>query len=497
MATTPVATILRLRSLLETLLEANTMAKIRYLTKRYNELYYQRAVPSRLQQAIGKSVIKQKLGLTVGSSTAIISAKIAEIDEQYQAWFNCIQLDNDHLLSELDKRNAALAYLSDVGLKVGELAPLEHGTISDINNHDHYVSAITDEKFSDITEIGYKLSHDSQLTPEEQVIEYAWFLATEPQRVQLPARFSDAWNYYAKVKAFDFTTRRDIKHKQFWDRFITIVGNQPLTTANIREAQAKFAEVKLNEDVKPQSIKRGLTTVLAAFNAYVEEHQLEVLVKRYKIQQTAVTNDRVSYNEKQLCRLWELLRDRQRDISDEVRLALTLMIQSSLIASEIQRLSVSDLVIKGHRNYEGVAYVAVRSGKTKDRVRPVPIVVGLDLVEELAHKVKNDEHLLGRLSAQTESSMSRQLNNVIKQIDDNLTSYSLRHGWLDRALNKDVPESVQDRVGGWSGGNNSKKRGYAKLADTSIERLKTYAMWQQKINSCLIGMEGKVIELFA
>ena len=473
------------------------MAKIRYLTQRFNELYYQRAVPTRLKQAIGKTVVKQKLGLTAGSSSASIAAKIAEIDEQYQTWFDSIQLANNQLLSEIDKRNAALAYLADAGLKAGELAPLEHGTISDISNHDHYVSAITDEKFSDISKIGYKLAHNSQLTPEEQVIEYAWFLATEPKRLKVPARFSDAWNYYAKVKALDFTVRRDIKHKQFWDRFINIVGDQPLSTSSIREAQAKFAEDRLNADVKPQSIKRGLTTVLAAFNAYVEEHQLEVLVKRYKIQQTSTINDRISFNEKQLCQLWELLRERQSNIDDEVRLALTLMIQSSLIASEVQRLSVSDLVVKGHCNYEGVAYVAVRSGKTKDRIRPVPIVVGLDLIEELADKVNNDVHLLGRLSTQTESSMSRQLNNVIKQIDSGLTSYSLRHGWLDRALNKDVPESVQDRVGGWSGGNNSKKRGYAKLADTSLERLKTYAMWQQKINSCLIGMEGKVIELFA
>jgi integrase len=473
------------------------MAKIKYLTKRFNELYYQRAVPTRIQKAIGKKVVKQKLDLNTGSSTALITAKIAEIDEQYQAWFDNIQSDNNLLLTEIDKRNAAMAYLSDAGLKVGELSSLEHGTLSDINNHDLYVSSIMDEKFSDISAIGYKLAHNTQLTPEEQIVEYAWFLATEPQKLQLPAMFSDAWAYYAKIKGFDLSYRRDLKHKQSWDRFINIVGNQPLTTANIREAQAKFAADKLKDDVKPQSIKRGLTTVLAAFNAYVEEHQLEVLVKRYKIQQAPVINERVSFNEKQLCRLWELLIDRHSNISDEVRLALSLMIQSSLIASEVQRMAVSDLVIKGHSNYEGVAYVAVRTGKTKDRIRPVPIVVGLELIEELAIKVKDGKYLLGRLSTQTESSMSRQLNNIIKQVDDDLTSYSLRHGWLDRALNKDVPESVQDRVGGWSGGNNSKKRGYAKLADTSLDRLRNYAMWQQKINSCLLGMEGKVIELFA
>ena len=473
------------------------MAKIRYLTKRYNELYYQRAVPSRLQKAIGKSVVKQKLGLTEGTSTASITAKIAEVDEQYQTWFDSIQADNNHLLTEIDKRNAAMAYLADAGLKVGELASLEHGTLSDITNHDHYVSAMMDEKFSDLSSISHKLDSNSLLTPKEQVIEYAWFLATEPQKLQLPAMFSDAWSYYVKVKAFNFAIRRDLKHKQFWDRFINIVGDQPLTTSNIREAQVIFANTKIKADVQPQSIKRGLTTVLAAFNAYVEEHQLEVLVKRYKIQQTAVINDRVSFNEKQLVCLWELLRDRKSDISDEVRLALVLMLQSSLIASEVQRLALSDLIVEGHSNYEGIAYVAVRSGKTSDRIRPVPLVVGLDLIKELADKVNDGEHLLCKLSSQTESSMSRQLNNIIKQVDDKLTSYSLRHGWLDRALNKDVPESVQDRVGGWSGGNNSKKRGYAKLADTSLDRLRTYAMWQQKINSCLLGLEGKVVELFA
>lgn len=466
---------------------------IKHLTERHQELYYQKAVPKKLQAAVGKTVVKQKLGLRIGTPASSVAAKIAEIDERYTEWFRTLTNDNRTVLNEIEKRKAALAFLQQQGLAEGDLAPLSNGTPSELKGHQEYINSQQD--VFELGKLNSKIESNEPLTQQELVIEYAWTLATAPATATTPAMFSDAWKFYSETKGFDKAIRRELKNYQFWDRFIAISGDNPITTQTIYDAQRCYAEHQLKEKVQPQSIVRSLTPILAAFRSYVEENQLSVNVIRYKVKQEGSIKERKGISEKALVDLWKLVTTDQT-IRDDVRLALLLAMQSSLIGSELQRLKVEDLIIEGCNEYEGVSWLRVKDGKTADRTRPVPLVAGLDLIKELLPTVSGNGYVFANLSGRSESSMSFQLGNVIKRIDDNLTAYSLRHGWLDRCYNADVPESFQDRVGGWSGGNKSKKRGYARLADTSIERLRVYEGHQRKVNRCLlVDRSAKIVEL--
>jgi len=162
------------------------------------------------------------------------------------------------------------------------------------------------------------------------------------------------------------------------------------------------------------------------------------------------------------------------------------MAQSSVINSELQRLKLTDLITEGHPEYEGVSWLRVLDGKSKDRKRPVPLVAGIDLISDLVNEVSDGVYVLGRLAYQSESSISAHVCKVLKNIGSDLTAYSLRHGWLNRCYVEGAPESFQDRVGGWTGGSKSKKRGYAKMADTTIDRLREYERIQRRVNRVLV-----------
>jgi len=458
---------------------------VKYLRKHHNQLYYERAVPTKLKAAIGKNHVKQKLGLTVGAADSLVAARIAEIDEQYQAWFRTVASDNSYKLSQDEKRIAALAYLNEVGIGVGELAPLSHGTFSEKEAHAEYVGDQRDNLFNAMYNVAYQREAGTEPGPKDYVVEYAWHLATEPEALQAPATFEDAWQFYSAQKMLDRTIRSQRKAIQFWERFEAVVGNQPLTSKNIYESQRKYADSQLDKDVQPQSIERSLNPILSAFRMYVDEHQLDVSVTRYKPKQRVVVSERQVITEPQLKKLWELVCN-DASIRSDVRLALLLMAQSSVINSELQRLKLTDLITEGHPEYEGVSWLRVLDGKSKDRKRPVPLVAGIDLISDLVNEVSDGVYVLGKLAYQSESSISAHVCKVLKNIGSDLTAYSLRHGWLNRCYVEGAPESFQDRVGGWTGGSKSKKRGYAKMADTTIDRLREYERIQRRVNRVLV-----------
>jgi len=224
---------------------------MKYLRRHHNQLYYERAVPTKLKAAVGKNHVKQKLGLTLDAADSQVAAKIAQIDEQYQAWFRTVASDNSYKLSQSDKRAAALAYLNEVGVAVGQLAPITHGTYSEKDAHREYVDYQRDNLFGAIYNVAYQRETGVTPTPKDYVIEYAWHLATEPEALQAPATFEDAWQFYSAQKKLDRTIRSQRKAIQFWERFEAVVGNQPLTSKNIYESQRKYADSQLDKEVQP------------------------------------------------------------------------------------------------------------------------------------------------------------------------------------------------------------------------------------------------------
>lgn len=465
---------------------------IKHLKVHYNKLYYQKAVPVKLQAAVGKKTVKQLLELKNGSSAAAVAAEIAKVDELYVAWFKTLQDDNQFKLNEIEKLKAAKAFLQQNGMREGSLAPLERGTDYQKDQYDRYINAKA--AIFDSGYLSYKLKNQMQFTLQEEIEDIAWTLATKPQELLLPYTFKDAWDWYAKIKNIDARSAEGKKKASPWNRFISVVGNQEFTKDDIYEAQRQYAShVIVGNGRKPKTAERELATVVAAFRSFETEHKLHGTVIKYVIQQEAEQEDRTPISDQDLLTLWEVITT-DTTIRPYVRLTLMLMCQTSMIASEIYRLKVADLILPSHPEYKGVSWVRVKKGKTKDRVRPVPLVAGIDLIQELVKEVAEDGKVLGAGTETTSVWLNILINRAIKNINPELTGYSTRHGWLHRSFIAETSADFQDRVGGWTGGNKSAKNSYAKMADTSIERLKLYERAQIKVNRLLRSKEdGSVV----
>ena len=477
----------------------------KYCTEIKGNLYYQKAVPSALVSALKKATLKIPLGLKPNDPYVEIAARVAELADQYEKWFAVLKSDNKQLLSDQEREKAARAYLAAYGLSVGDLVEPDRLTQSQSGQFQMYVDSRASEAFPDLGSLGRKIDNHAELSEAEKVQELAWHMATEPRFAETKTHyFSDAWRLYAKNKELDGSTKPKRKAVQFWERFISLVGDQTLTTPNVYEAQRKFAEHRLVEGNQAESIARALMPVKAALRDYVEEHQLtDVAIKPYKIKRNHIKKERSTATVSDQLEAYHFavsgIDGKGRRIEDCLRLALLLLVQAPVIPVELHRLTPNDLIVEGHKNYEGIAWLAIRQA-TKDsinRIRPIPLVVGVNLIKELAEKTSENNRLMGRYSSLTTDAVCANLSRVLSTLSSeaSITSYCFRHGWLDRAYNERCSESFQDRVGGWSSGSKSKKRAYARLADTTIARLKEYEREQKKLNRELLIMQGEVAEV--
>jgi len=462
------------------------------------------SVPAKLQQAVGKKVIRVPLGLTLSDDPTTIEREALERYSQYKSWFKLLSAENADVLSDVERHQAAQAYLANNSLKAGDLVKPEM-LASEETQYEHYKEHILDTHFPDYAE-AYKENAEPQLRESLKVQELAWKLLQEPQfgSVRLH-RFNLAWEFHCKNQKLDRAVRADRKTLQFWDRFIAVVGDQPITAESVYEAQRQYVEHELARGLAPQSIERALVSPKTALRSYIDEYQLDVAFKSYKIKQAKQVREREGITERDQIKIYDIAisgKTAQGEVvRDDVRICLLLLCQTSINNSEIQRLLVDDVIFDGHRDFEGIPYLAIRNQtKSGDRKRPIPLVVGVDLLQELIEKVAEEGYALGKMATQSESTISYQVNRVLKEINPNITTYSCRHGWLDRAFAADCGESFLDRVGGWSGGVKSKKRGYARLADTSYDRLKAYLSGQQRLNTKLMNhgsKESNVVPLAA
>jgi len=445
---------------------------MRYAKLRKGSWYYERAVPVRLKVLVKKAVVTIPVELKAGVPDSLLAAKIAEIDEGVTLYWKALEASQEYPLDEIDRIKAAKALLAEQKLKPGDAVKPRNLTKAQEEEWGDYEFEVTSRVVD--SSRGYLNKPFHELTELEHIEDYAIELLKEPKfKQEKQYRFSDAFDFW----------KLNNKGKSSYnlDRFLEFSGDEIITTQSLHEGQKKFVEalqVK-NESIGSQTLHRYLAEIVSAFKAYADEFQLDVSVKKYKVKYKTEEKQRYSATIQDQIETYKLALD--TSLSPELRLLYLLLCQSSVILSEVFRAKPEDF----RTSSEGVGYLLIKEQtKTESRKRPVPIVVGTELMEELIAETKDDELMfssLGRLK-----DPNKRVNKPLKSINPELTSYSFRHGWLDRAFNNDIPEEFQDRVGGWGASNKTAKRGYAKNADITDDRLKQYEKYQNRINKELL-----------
>jgi len=124
------------------------------------------------------------------------------------------------------------------------------------------------------------------------------------------------------------------------------------------------------------------------------------------------------------------------------------MIQTGCNTSELQRLRSG----KVHLEHEIPHIIISGETKTTQRKRVIPIVVGLERLQDLQHELSDDSRLfLGEaFGNKNESNVSHQLKTIISKVNPKGTAYSLRHAMRNNALASGVDQAITAMIGGWS-----------------------------------------------
>ena len=108
---------------------------MKYLKKRNNSLYYERAYPIKLRSVVGKNYLTIRIG-AVGISEQDLKRKMLDADEQYS--LQCRVAVNTDIAAyneaEIDKM--ALAIIESARLRVGELHGKEYQGLSSLEAAD-------------------------------------------------------------------------------------------------------------------------------------------------------------------------------------------------------------------------------------------------------------------------------------------------------------------------------------------------------------------------
>ena len=151
--------------------------------------------------------------------------------------------------------------------------------------------------------------------------------------------------------------------------------------------------------------------------------------------------------------------------------ALLLMLQTGCITTELQRLASGNLDLDAT-----VPCLRVTGDlKTASRERTVPLVLGLDRLQELKELLDDGSGfaLGSEFSGKDDSNVSHQLNSVVRKIAPDATCYSCRHTVKANGLSRGVDSHLIALIGGWrdSLGINTVQLAYGAAAYTSPETL--------------------------
>jgi integrase len=337
----------------------------------------------------------------------------------------------------------------------------------------------------------------AQLTPwtaEERkklaVIQTAAEALRKPRR-RPPRYLSQVMDWYAVnrdgKKPWDKESRNWSKLYRRFLHVVEVIGDRETEGLHvdkaINEGLREHVFREQERGIKGQSIKRNFQETVAAFRRVSLVYGLD-----WHIVSPVVSVTPPEEREVLMPQEWEAVLAGCHDNPGHISATIVAGLHG-LIPSEVGRLDAEDMML-----HESVPYLRLFEGKTGQRRRIIPIVVGLDLLRE---------HLL---SAQqwvrelTDEGPSASIKKRMRKWTGNpkLSIYCCRHTWNDRASAAQIDLLTQAHIGGWSAANKgmSFSPHMLKYGASGLEgddRLLVLAQAQRKVMRRLIDAESVLL----
>ena len=425
----------------------------RYVRALNNSLYYQRDYPTKLKPLIGKKTFTYPMGLRAsGASEAAMHKAISTATETYELNIKIAANSEPsaYNLKELDL--AALALLKSRRLQPAEFsvdrrdpAVVEHERVNQIHADQDNIS-LAEFALPEFEEVLYKQGTGQPLTIKDKVVGHAWLKLVDVARSK-PQSLSQLWDEYAADKGIDLDSREGKRQVTHWNDWLAVTGEVATSTPNaldhIHNGLDAFVEEQRKRGLKGQSIKRGLAQVLACLRRGSKKYRLGWVIEPPHIKQDSVKRKQVLTLQEQRDLIDCCLNSPKQDYRHRrSAAAILVMLQGGCMTSEISRLLHGEDVALG----ASIPHILIKNDtKTDDRKRVIPIVLGLEYIQQ-------NLDLSTRWLASVEDSSAVIKKFLTRATGNNaLTGHCLRHTFRANAQNNGANLGAVAAIGGWSG----------------------------------------------
>jgi len=186
-------------------------------------------------------------------------------------------------------------------------------------------------------------------------------------------------------------------------------------------------------------VKRGMTTIAAAFRTFIEDRGLEVEFNKPKIPRTKKPNvekERVPLEQEEQTALLEMVRSEK----PWKELYVLLAFHSGCSPKELVQTNSDDFDFDSNP-----PKIVIRGTKTKYRERAVPLVFDVERIKSLVQ-----EGLFEEIRLLKPDNISNQITKLLKKIRPEAVGHSLRHTLRYNGKLKKIHPEIVCALGGWS-----------------------------------------------
>lgn len=438
------------------------------------------------------------------SPSSVIQKEAADLTAQYEAELRFRQATHPDAIADADLDRIAGDYLRKLEREAGDFYDKyasEEETWANAVGAEEVAGLndfIEDQRAKGREGVGVETVppalRPGPLTPwtaEEEkqlaVIQRAAEALRKPRR-RPPRYLSQVMDWYAAnrdgKKPWDKESRNWSKLYKRFLHVVEVIGDRETEGLHvdkaINEGLREHVFREQERGIKGQSIKRNFQETVAAFRRVSLVYGLD-----WHIVSPVVSVTPPEEREVLLPQEWEAVLAGCHDNPGHISATIIAGLHG-LIPSEVGRLDAEDMMLN-----ESVPYLRLFEGKTGQRRRIIPIVVGLDLLRE---------HLLSAqqwIRKLTEEGPSATIKKRMRKWTGNpkLSHYCMRHTWNDRASAAQIDLLTQAHIGGWSAANKgtSFSPHMLKYGATGLEgdeRLLGLAQAQRKVMQRLIDAEA-------
>ncbi|TYP79924.1 phage integrase family protein [Maritimibacter alkaliphilus HTCC2654] len=239
------------------------------------------------------------------------------------------------------------------------------------------------------------------------------------------------------------------------NRFVEFAGDRPIS-GYTREQARDFLKLLLSRGVKTTTAKRYLNYISPVFATCIRENELDIKNVFESLRVPGLGQDAKKVevlDQRELRTLYAFCVEKD----DDIRWLIALLADTGMRLAEGCGLKPEDINLSSPVPFVDVMVHEGRRLKTAASVRAVPLVGSALWAAKRIHSTSQfGEYVFERYIGKDDQTVrAKSASNTLRQNYQSIglvgkNNQSLRHSMRDRLRNRNAPEELIDRIGGWS-----------------------------------------------